>query len=209
MLLQVSVFLVHYVYEFIVLPRPIGNEFKNMSDGQSNIVLNLELYEGKDIMSQKQHVDDKTNQMYLWYWLHHCCRLMVWLGVMALHNVGLYSIILVKTAHCLFPKDELNATEIQRGEWIGLHTTHEDVDLQAKPYDYLQYSASIDVHNHVRTGSVELEDSWQTKQPHHRQFASILVFSFTNAYLGFKYYKEKDCKHSNFKMALANLLINR
>ena len=36
-------------------PRPIGNEIKNLSDAASNIVLKLELYEGKDIMNDKDH----------------------------------------------------------------------------------------------------------------------------------------------------------
>ena len=37
----------------IMKPRPTGNEIKNLSDAVSNIVLNLELYEGKEIMSGK------------------------------------------------------------------------------------------------------------------------------------------------------------
>ena len=32
--------------------------------------------------------------------------------------------------------------------------------------EYLKYSTSIDVHNHYCTGSVDLEDIWQTKNPH-------------------------------------------
>ena len=35
-------------------PWPVGNEIKNMTDGMSQIVLNLELYEGKDVLSQKR-----------------------------------------------------------------------------------------------------------------------------------------------------------
>ena len=37
-------------------PRPTGNEIKNLSDVASNIVLNMELYEGKDIMAAKDYV---------------------------------------------------------------------------------------------------------------------------------------------------------
>lgn len=37
-------------------PHPVGNEIKNMADGASQIVLNLEFYEGKDVMSQKDYV---------------------------------------------------------------------------------------------------------------------------------------------------------
>lgn len=31
-------------------PRPIGNEIKNLAAGPSEIVLNLQLYEGKKVM---------------------------------------------------------------------------------------------------------------------------------------------------------------
>ena len=37
-------------------PRPVGNEIKNLSDAATNIVLNMELYEGKDIMAHMEHV---------------------------------------------------------------------------------------------------------------------------------------------------------
>ena len=44
--------------KIILKPRPIGNEIKNMADGLSNIVLNMELYEGKDLMKNKDHVQE-------------------------------------------------------------------------------------------------------------------------------------------------------
>ena len=37
-------------------PSPTGKEIKNLSDAASNIVLNMELYEGKDIMAAKDYV---------------------------------------------------------------------------------------------------------------------------------------------------------
>lgn len=37
-------------------PCPVGNEMKNMANSASEIVLNLELYEGSDTMSQKDYV---------------------------------------------------------------------------------------------------------------------------------------------------------
>ena len=36
--------------------RPIGNEIKNMVGGHFKIVVNMELYEGKDLMKDKDHV---------------------------------------------------------------------------------------------------------------------------------------------------------
>ena len=50
-------------------------------------------------------------------------------------------------------------------------------------YDYLNGCATIYIHNHVRTGSVGLEDIWKTQSAHARQFAGVLGFVFTPAYL--------------------------
>ena len=44
--------------KLIPKPRPIDNEIKNLCDAMSQIVLNLELYGGKDIMSGKDHVKE-------------------------------------------------------------------------------------------------------------------------------------------------------
>ena len=44
--------------KIIQKPRPIGHEVKSLCDAISQIVLNLELYEGKDIMSRKNHVKE-------------------------------------------------------------------------------------------------------------------------------------------------------
>ena len=76
-------------------------------------------------------------------------------------------------------------------------------------YDYLRYSAGIDVHNHVRTGSLGLEDVWRTASPHTRQFTGVLGFVFTNSYLAMKYFKKGGVpvKHVEFKMDLANQMV--
>ena len=74
---------------------------------------------------------------------------------------------------------------------------------------YLSSSASSDIHNHVRTGSLGLEDIWRTLEPQKRQFAGIFGFIFTNAYLAYKFFrKETELKHTDFKMSLSNALIN-
>ena len=65
-------------------PRPIGNEFKNLSDARTNTVTHLELYEGRDIMAHKEFVKEHgattatvlrlTEEYYgLWNWSDSCC----------------------------------------------------------------------------------------------------------------------------------------
>ena len=95
-------------------PRSIGNEIKNMCDGMSQIVINLELYEGKDIMPGKDHVCEygATTAMTLhltepYHGSGRCVIADSWFGSVKcaseLLRRGLYSIMLVKTAHKYFP----------------------------------------------------------------------------------------------------------
>ena len=61
-------------------------------------------------------------------------------------------------------------------------------------YDYLNGCAAIDIHNHVRTGSVGLEDIWKTQSAHARQFVGVLRFVFTHAYLAYQWFKLQEPK---------------
>ena len=73
-------------------------------------------------------------------------------------------------------------------------------------YEYLSSSASIDIHNHFRTGSSGLEDAWQTKNANMRQVAGVIGFLFTNAYLAYRHFQKSEIKPSDFKVKLANAL---
>ena len=57
-------------------------------------------------------------------------------------------------------------------------------------------SAAIDIFNHVRTGGVGMEDSWKTMSPKLRQFAALLGFVASNAFLAYQFFKDKNrtCK---------------
>ena len=71
---------------------------------------------------------------------------------------------------------------------------------------YLRYAAAIDIHNHIRTGSLGLEDVYRTSSPHKRQFGGIVGFLFTNAYLAYNYFNS-NIKHSTFKKRLATAML--
>ena len=83
---------------------------------------------------------------------------------------------------------------------------HGDVPWPLVAYEYLSSSASIDIHNHFRTGSSGLEDAWQTKNANLRQVAGVIGFLFTNAYLAYRHFHKSQIKHSEFKVELANAL---
>ena len=145
---------------------------------------------------------------------------------------GLYSILLVKTAHKNYPQASLATPE--RGEWNAATATLDNVsllatkymDLQAKQFistcstsldglvkrpevahDYLSYAAGIDIFNHFCTDGTGIEDVWHTKSPHIRQFAGVLSFVFTNAYPVMRYFKCPTMKHLDFKMQLAKAMM--
>ena len=83
---------------------------------------------------------------------------------------------------------------------------HGDVPRQMVAYEYLSSSASIDIHNHLCTGSTGLEDAWQTKNANMRQVAGVIGLLFTNAYLAYRHFQKSQIKHSDFKVKLANAL---
>ena len=109
-------------------PTPIGNEIKIMADGLSNIVLNMELYEGTDLMKNKDHVQEygatTATTLCLIRPYHGSGRRVVadsWSSsvksAVELRKRGLFSIMLVKTAHKNFPRTLLGEACLQRGEW--------------------------------------------------------------------------------------------
>ena len=52
-----------------------------------------------------------------------------------------------------------------------------------------------------------LEDAWQTKSAHMRQAAGVLGFLFTNGYLAYLKFQKSNMKHCDFKIKLANSLM--
>ena len=120
----------------------MGNEIKNMCDGMSKIVINLELYEGKDIMSGKNHVREyrttTATTLHLTEPYHGSGRCVIAdssFGSMKcaseLMKRGLYSIMLVKRAHKDFPCQLLGEETSQRGEWKAYTADKDGVKLQA------------------------------------------------------------------------------
>ena len=71
---------------------------------------------------------------------------------------------------------------------------------------YLKYEVSIDIHNHVRTGSSALEDVWKTLNPNRCQLAGILGFCLTNAFLAMQYFENPKLEHYKFKINASDSL---
>ena len=92
-------------------PRPIGNKFKNVCDSRSMIVLNMELYEGKEYMQTKPLVNEygatcATTLRLTAPW-KNSGRIVYgdsWFGsvktvIELMNQNGLYGNMIVKTAH--------------------------------------------------------------------------------------------------------------
>ena len=130
-------------------PRPTGSEIKNLSDPASNIVLNMELYEGKDIMAAKDYVRTfgsaiattlRSTQPY-----HGTGKRVIadsWFSSVKsaaeLLKRGLYSIMLVETAHKQFPRQLLGENNLERGDWVAYTATIDEVKVQACCFRYLK-----------------------------------------------------------------------
>lgn len=78
--------------------------------------------------------------------------------------------------------------------------------------DFYKYFGSVDVHDHLRQGSLCLEEVWRTQIWWHRLFTTMLGVVFTDCYLAYryierKYHREPD-ELSFFMGKLAYRLIN-
>ena len=124
-------------------PRPIGNEFKNVCDSRSMVVLNMELYEGKKYMKTKEWVGDfgdtcatTLRLMDPWKGSGRIVVGDIWFGSvntvteLMIQN-GLYANMLVKTAHKNYPRELLDENTIERGEWTSLSGENKGVKLMA------------------------------------------------------------------------------
>ena len=131
-------------------PRPIGNEFKTVCDGRSKIVTHMELYEGKEFMAKKQFVDElgatAATCLRLTESYKASGRMVIadsWFGSVKsaielwLRN-GLYSIMLVKTAHKNYPKELLAESKLGRGKWNSAHAEIDGVKMLAVKFLDLQ-----------------------------------------------------------------------
>jgi hypothetical protein len=123
-------------------PRPVGNEIKNLADGASQIVVNLELYEGKDVMVSKEFVSSygatTATTIRLTQPYHGSGRIIIadsWFGsiktAVEMMKRGLYSVLIVKTAHKGFPRQLLGEETLERGKWVAYTTEQDGIKLQA------------------------------------------------------------------------------
>jgi len=53
--------------------------------------------------------------------------------------------------------------------------------------DFFEYFSCIDIHDHLRQGSLKMEESWKTKTWWHRIFATVLGIIFTDCYYASSY----------------------
>ena len=98
---------------------------KDLCDAVSMIVLHLELYEGKNPMQEKQYVSEfGATTLRLVESIAATGRVVIgdsWFGCVKasvqLKEHRLYSIMLVKTNHALYPKELLHSNNLSRGEW--------------------------------------------------------------------------------------------
>ena len=171
-------------------PRSIDNGIKNLSHVMANFVLNLELYEGEEIMGTKDFVKHygatTATALQLTQPYYGTGKQLVadsWFGSMKcvseLIKRGLYSLRLVKIAHKDFFRELLGETSLEQDEWVGFSTTKDEVKFKAwrfkdlKAKDFMSTCSSIVPGNPRRT-----KHSGAIPRP--KVFFLCLAFSSTN-----------------------------
>ena len=243
-------------------PRPVGVEIKNLCDSKTMINLVLEKNESKVNMAEKEYHREfgatTACTLRLTRPYHGTGRTVYgdsWFGSVKtcqqLKNHGLFSTLIVKTAHINFPLEMLRGEgELTRGQYKSCINPTEDliavryqdskekllvsscattlpgpakVKISSRTglkkviprpkvfHDYCNNAGSIDIYNHVRTGSVGLEDTWKTHSGKIVQFAGLLGFVETNAFLAKKHFccvesSDRNC-HNTFRKNLSNQLL--
>lgn len=150
---------------FSILPRKPkarGTELKAACDGETNIMLFIEIQEGKDRMKKKKPVEWITNygqtvvtSMRLVQNWKHTGRTAVgdaWFGsfkdsTVGMHsNLGFFSLMIIKTAHTEFPLQWFKnwgstITRENRGQHKILHSTHQlrKLGIPEPPADAQKY----------------------------------------------------------------------
>ena len=244
-------------------PRPIGIEVKNLCDSKSRINLVLEKNESKEKMAHKDYHErlgaTAACTLRLTKPYHGTGRVVYgdsWFGsvktCIELLEVGLYSTLVIKTAHLNFPKECLSRQgQLTTGDYKScineknglvavkyldkkekLLVSSCATTLKGKPRekysrrlgakvviprpkifsDFCDNAGAIDIYNHYRTGGVALEDTWRTKSPKIRQFAGLVGFVETNAFLARRYFCSEDVArnalHKTFRKNLANQMLS-
>ena len=239
-------------------PRPVGIEIKNLADSRSKINLVLEKNQEKSVMAKMPYVDQfgatTATTLRLTEPYHGSGRVVFgdsWFGsvktCMELKKVGIYSTVVVKTAHKNFPKEIfMTMGAVNQGEFKSLELKDQGLiavkymDIKEKSLvssfsttipgkprikiskrtkektiiprpkifsEYCEQAGAIDIYKHYRTGGTGLEDSWKTISPLLRQFAGLLGFVETNAFLAKKFFEDKAFDHGQFRKNLANELL--
>ena len=110
-------------------PEGVGAEFKNVADPYTGIILFLELQEGRDAMRAKQWSAEfgagaacTLRMTRFWHGTGRTIIADSWFGsflcAIALHGVGLYCIMMVKTAYRFYPLKFLKQWAVDEGNRV-------------------------------------------------------------------------------------------
>ena len=115
-------------------PTPIGREAHTTADATTGVIIHYEMYEGKDLMAQKEFVDivgkNPAKAMRCvkpWFGSARCVILDSGFAsvacALALRDKGMHMIGNVKTGHKHFPKGWLLSQVPHRGDWATCTAT--------------------------------------------------------------------------------------
>ncbi len=126
-------------------PRGVGTELKGVADGESGVMLFIEINEGKESTTPsyikyknkyKNHTALTLRMVENWRGSRRVVCADSWFAsvstaVALKKDFGLYFIGMVKTAYSLYPKKFMEKKSLERGESVTLTTTVDGVKLLA------------------------------------------------------------------------------
>ena len=101
-------------------------------------------------------------------------------------------------ADALFTADSSQATELlryrhRRSIVDGEEVTEKYEKRIKRPQiieDFYEFFSAVDVHDHLRQGSLRMEEAWKTKTWAHRIFSTVLGIILTDCYLAYRMTKK-------------------
>jgi hypothetical protein len=81
------------------------------------------------------------------------------------------------------PHKRLKRRKVLTDGHYSIETEVVPIERPLAVYELYKYFSNVDIHDHLRQGSLMLETHWRTKIWWHRLFSSILGMIFTDTYL--------------------------
>ncbi|CDH55609.1 predicted protein [Lichtheimia corymbifera JMRC:FSU:9682] len=226
------------VKKIIGKPHPVGQEFKNIADATTNIMIRLDISEknqdGKEFSDKPRVTGCILRLTKPWFASGRTIVADSWFGSPAvaaeLRKKGLFSIVSMKKRK-YWPRNVLRTslrTYLEFMDHITCSTTlpgstvshvvkennrSRRVSFQRAVVfdDYNEAKGAIDINNNIRDNMISYHDVIRTNTWQHRSFAFFLAVAEANAFLAWRTFGPENLRgitHFKFRERLASELVH-